>query len=124
EPPICALREPPSLERLLRQPSPVHVPPQPYMAKPKPHPQSPWVPYQNLLAYFLARGSSLKEARKLARAHVALAFPGDGATPSWRKPPAEVVAAAQAWEITEPLRSLLRGRRPEARLRLDRLLLA
>ena len=54
----------------------------------------------------------------------ALAFPGDGATPSWRKPPAEVVAAAQAWEITEPLRSLLRGRRPEARLRLDRLLLA
>lgn len=84
-----------------------------------------WAPYRNLLAYHLGRGLSLKEARKCARTQTAVAFPdASGIAVSWRKPSPEAVERARAHEVTAALESLCRGPRSEARLRLDRLLLA
>ena len=88
-----------------------------------------WAPYHHLLAYFLAQGFSLKDARKSTRDLAALAFPGAsggaaGVAVSWRKPSAEAIARARGFEVTDALESLCRGPRSEARLRLDRLLLA
>lgn len=84
-----------------------------------------WAPYLNLLAHHLARGLSLKEARKRARSQAAAAFPDVTSVPvSWRKPPTEAVERAGDVELTDALESLCRGARSEARLRLDRLLLA
>ena len=97
------------------------------MPKRKTHrkPRLAWAPYHHLLAYHLARGLSLKEARKRTRDRVALAFPAlPGVAVSWRKPSAEAIDRARGFEVTDALESLCRGPRSEARLRLDRLLLA
>ena len=100
------------------------------MPKRKSHrkPRLAWAPYHHLLAYHLAQGPPSEGG---PQAHPRPRSPSPSpappvlrASPSWRKPSPEALERARAYEITDALESLCRGARSEARLRLDRLLLA